>query len=45
MAKRAITDQLADALKEIVSYRMERDPVTQSIIVSGSVLAALDKED
>ena len=45
MAKRAITDQLADALKEIVSYRMERDPATQSIIVRGSVLAASDKED
>lgn len=45
MAKRAIANKLADALKEIVSYRMERDPVTQSIIVSGSVLAALDKED
>ena len=45
MAKRAITNKLADALTEIVSYRMERDPVTQSIIVSGSVLAALDKED
>ena len=44
MAKRVITDKLADALKEIVSYHLERDPVTQSIIVRGSVLAAPDKD-
>ncbi|MBQ1789270.1 MAG: zinc ribbon domain-containing protein [Oscillospiraceae bacterium] len=44
MAKRAITGKLAEALRGIVTYNLERDPASESIIVRGSLLAALDKD-
>jgi hypothetical protein len=43
MAKQDITLKLADALSEIATYRIGKDPITCSTIINASVLIAQDK--
>lgn len=43
MAKRDVVRKLADALSEIATYRISKDPVTCSTIIQASVLIAQDR--
>ena len=43
MAKRDVVQKIADALSEIATYRIGKDPITLSTIINASVLVAQDR--